>query len=1020
MSTIRITSVWGIVILLLLGWACSKAPMPTDGDQGNVDKPNNLSKIIVSTTDYQGEIVDSAQVYFDGEFIGYTPLTQENINLGTHSLRVQKSGYELYTERINFSSSQPVFIEAVLKKMIINKGQLLVTVDRDSVTTFLTDENNQLIDLFYSREKSFVLDPGGYFLKAEREGYRLFYVAVKVVVDSIVIQNIHLEKIADTELPDIVLAIPDSVPKDTPFIVSWESTNAERVDIDYIENPGLHGRRELSFQISGLKYINATAYNDFGSYTVNDSIVVYDPVEDPAVKPQIRLSVTPEKVKTGESATLRWRSTNATSVSVDYVPAAGLDGAWQVAFDVPGQYIIQAHAYGPGGSAGDEDTLIVEEDFNDPTIDPPVISAFTLSPDSIQQGETAVLHWEIAGENVTVFIDQGIGQVGMTGNQNVSPPVNTTFTLSATNSGGSVSRTVELKVRRTSDPTIDPPVIENFTLSPDSITNGETAVLHWQVSGENVTVFIDQGIGQVGEKGNQNVSPPVNTTFTLSATNPGGTVSKSVELKVGQTIDPTIDPPVIESFTVSPDSITEGETAVLQWLVSGENVTVYIDQGIGEVGATGNQNVSPQVNTVFTISAVNQAGSVNQSVMLKVGDQNIPDPDPPTITLNADPGVVSVNQEFNLSWVSTHATSVTVDYVPNAGVAGQYQLSFSESGQYVIRAIAYGEGGTAEAKDTVLVQDVNPPTLEFEVSPDNVNFGVPVHISWNSNGYQVVIDQGVGVRGPFGSEDIIFQNPGKKVFTATAYGENQKTTVVTDSVFVEEPEPPQLPTIFLATVDSVEVGEPALIEWHSENAQRVDVDFVQNPGLNGKAEVIFYSTGVRTINATAYNAAGQLTASENIVVVSSNVQPQVLPIYISSLTMVTAFHPNIPQFVENAGQTEIPYDGHYRVRAQIWYNSGDYQKNESFFIKITDQYGQEVYPQDANGGNYKVVPDDPGPPHVNSRDAGLFYLERGQITIGLYHYYTICEDYPQFVVDGPIDGPESVEVISFVLEYVEP
>ena len=204
-------------------------------------------------------------------------------------------------------------------------------------------------------------------------------------------------------------------------------------------------------------------------------------------------------------------------------------------------------------------------------------------------------------------------------------------------------------------------------------------------------------------------------------------------------------------------------------------------------------------------------------------------------------------------------------------------------------------------------------------------------MSWQSNGTQVVIDQGIGVRGPSGNEEIYFENPGWKIFTAIAYGDNQTTTTKKDSVFVNEPQQPELPIIWLAVIDSVEVGNPALIEWHSQNAERVDVDYVQLPGLNGKAEVIFYSEGTRIITATAYNQAGQVTVVDTLEVVTRDIEEQVQPIYISSMAKVAAIHPTVPQVIENAGQAQVLHEGYYRITAAVWYNSGDYQKNESCF-----------------------------------------------------------------------------------------
>ncbi|MBC8184735.1 PEGA domain-containing protein [candidate division KSB1 bacterium] len=846
--------VWlGIVLLLLMGWACSKAPLPTEKEVENVELEKDFSKVVISATDYGGQTLDSADVYWDGVSIGFTPLTKENVEPGIHSLRLQKQGFELYTESIAVDRSQSIYIEALLKNLSLNKGQLFITVDRDSVATVLSNNSNEIVDQFYEREKKYVLDPGGYFLRAERQGYRLFLKAIEVKTDSIVVQNIQLEKLENTELPDVVLAVADTGFIGQPVVVTWESNNAERLEIDFIENPGLRGKREIQFQTSGKKYIRATAHNNAGCLGILDSVFISNPVENPLLPPTIELGINPKKIKVTEAAAIKWESVNATSVSVDYVSNAGLDGAWQVSFSFPGTYEIKAYAYGPGGTAVDTDTLIVEAADN-PTVDPPLITKFLVTPDSIEGGETAILQWEVSGEQVKIILDQGIGEVGAIGNNNVSPAVNTSYTLYATNSGGIVYKTVNLKVSHKEDPTIDQPFIKTFSVTPDSILLGETAVLHWEVTGENVKVMVDQNIGEVGLAGNQNVTPDINTIYTLSASNGGGMVSASVALKVGTEDDPV----------------------------------------------------------------------------------------------------------------------------------------------------------------------VKPPALEFTVDPKIAEFGAPISVSWNSNGYQVIMDQGIGLRGSSGTEDVYFANPGLKIFTAVAYGTNQTTTTKTDSVYINEPTAPELPIIFLAVVDSAEVGQPAQIEWHSQNADRVDVDYVQMPGLNGKTEVVFQSEGLREITATAYNQAGQVSVTKPIQVVNTEIQPQVVPIFITSAAKVAASHTDIPQVETNAGQAEVVQGGWYDVSANVWYDSGDSQENESFFIVLKDNNGNNYYPQDGNAGLYKVVPDDPGAPHVTERNAGLFYLNPGLVTVELHHYATISQDYPQFINDGDFTGAESVHVTGFMLEYKQP
>lgn len=90
-----------------------------------------------------------------------------------------------------------------------------------------------------------------------------------------------------------------------------------------------------------------------------------------------------------------------------------------------------------------------------------------------------------------------------------------------------------------------------FTAEPSSIEKGQSAMLRWQVS--NATEFsIDNGVGPVGSTGQRQVYPSATTSYTLSATGPGGTETKSVTVNVSSAPPP---PPPAESHESSIDVI---------------------------------------------------------------------------------------------------------------------------------------------------------------------------------------------------------------------------------------------------------------------------------------------------------------------------------------------------------------------------------------------------------------------------------------------------------------------------------
>jgi len=120
---------------------------------------------------------------------------------------------------------------------------------------------------------------------------------------------------------------------------------------------------------------------------------------------------------------------------------------------------------------------------------------------------------------------------------------------------------------------------------------------------------------------------------------------------------------------------------------------------------------------------------------------------------------------------------------------------------------------------------------------------------------------------------------------------------------------------------------------------------------------------------------------------------------------------------KDLGAINVDVPGHYRIFAHTFYNSGDEQLNESYYIDISNNSGGEILPQDSNAGVYKVVPDEPGTPHTSSKDSGTFKLFEGINSINIYHYAKIAHIYPQFI-NNIIEGPESVKILGFKIKYV--
>jgi peptidoglycan-associated lipoprotein len=95
------------------------------------------------------------------------------------------------------------------------------------------------------------------------------------------------------------------------------------------------------------------------------------------------------------------------------------------------------------------------------------------------------------------------------------------------------------------------PTITQFEAEPGTIEKGQSARLRWAVSGETTSVSINPGIGQVAASGNRQVFPGATTSYTLTATGPGGTAEMTATVNVSIPSAPPPPAPTAPTRTLS-------------------------------------------------------------------------------------------------------------------------------------------------------------------------------------------------------------------------------------------------------------------------------------------------------------------------------------------------------------------------------------------------------------------------------------------------------------------------------------
>ena len=333
--------------------------------------------------------------------------------------------------------------------------------------------------------------------------------------------------------------------------------------------------------------------------------------------PTVTITSNPTTVAAGTSATLTVAATNAKTVTISgsdgssyTLPAAG--GTQTVKPTATTTYT--ASASGPGGSATAASTVTVSSSGAGSGTPKVTIAA---NPASVTAGGSSIL-------TVTATNAMGVSLTGSDGSkftlgatggtQAVSPAATTTYTVTANGNGTSATATATVTVTTNPAPTIQ------ITANPTSIAAGQSSTISvTAVNATTVTLTGSDGssynFNNNAAGGTQLVSPASTTTYTASATGPGGTASAQTTVTITSTPAPTV------SITANPTTITKGNSSTLT-VVAANAATVVVTGSDGSkynLQATGGtQAVTPAATAAYTATATGAGGTTTASASVTV------------------------------------------------------------------------------------------------------------------------------------------------------------------------------------------------------------------------------------------------------------------------------------------------------------------------------------------------------------------------------------------------------------------
>jgi uncharacterized repeat protein (TIGR01451 family) len=340
----------------------------------------------------------------------------------------------------------------------------------------------------------------------------------------------------------------------------------------------------------------------------------------------------------------------------------------------------------------------------------------------------------------------------------VSPAA--TYTILATNSGGTASTTVTITVNDVA------PSALTYSTNPATYTRGQVISANApSVSGGAVVSFTMSPAPPAGLTFNTTTGVltgipsavlPV-TTYTVTAANTGGTTSTLLTITVVDvalsSLTYATNPAVYtKGVPIAPNAPTTAGGAVVSYAISPALPTgLSFSTSTGVVSGTPTE-VSPQ--TVYTVTATNSAGEISRALSITVID--LP---PVGLTYSTDPATYTVGDPI-LNDVPEVSGGTVVSYsieppLPAGlnfstvtGVVSGTPAALATETNYTVTAT--NSGGAASTALVIEVVDLPPSSLTYSSNPAVYTKGVAIAVNSPSSTGGTVVSYGVSPALPSG------------------------------------------------------------------------------------------------------------------------------------------------------------------------------------------------------------------------------------------------------------------------------
>ena len=321
---------------------------------------------------------------------------------------------------------------------------------------------------------------------------------------------------ATVPAPQVTLsAAPATIHLGDSTTLSWAATNATACVAS--------GPWTGTFPASGSAVVTPAAVGSLiyslsctgpgGNGTASATVTVQQPL------PIVSISANPSTLTLGQSTTLSWMATNATTcfASGPWTGTLPASGSTVVTPAVAGAIVYSLSCTGPGGSGTSAVTVTL--------LQPPPSVSIAADPSRVTLGQSTLISWSTTNATSCAASGAWSGSRATSGAESVTPATTgaATYTLTCSGTGGSASASAKVTVNPA------PAVTVTLTASPAQtfIRTGTTVTLSWTSTGATSCSASGDWSGSLPVSGSATVVPAARglVNYRLTCNGPQGSAS---------------------------------------------------------------------------------------------------------------------------------------------------------------------------------------------------------------------------------------------------------------------------------------------------------------------------------------------------------------------------------------------------------------------------------------------------------------------------------------------------------------